>query len=150
MRHNVRLFLLVGMLGASLGAFQNCGSPKHQNASMAAQKADFFNYPYTEKPEFYTEIMILKPATSVANLEQFKLFAAIAYAADPSLSLAYTVRIRDAQNRTICPVQTGTLARGQSNIQFDCVSTVLAEEARVEINVRAGTLDKTFTKLFSR
>jgi hypothetical protein len=128
-------------------AFQNCGSPQHEKASPSERKPDFFEYPFSAKPEFYGEIVLLKPAAALENLAEFTFFGAVTSTGEPE-ALSYEVRIKDAGGRALCPMQSGNLAKGETSIRFDCVTALNADEANVEIKVTSATKTAVFTKTY--
>lgn len=121
--------------------FQNCGSSSHapgeSTESSKISDTDFFAYPYSAKPDFYADVTLLKPATQLSNLSQFTFFGTVRYVSS-SISTKYTVKVTTPAGTLICPTHSGTLAAGETSIQFNCASAVLSNIAKVEMKVTAN------------
>lgn len=144
----MRTLLILSLTGVAL-IFQNCSAPKHEDASSMAvtQEADFFEYPYAAKTDFYVDMRLYKSGNT-PGLSEFVFAGSVTYPADLSAVRTYSVRIRSLDNAVLCPVQTGTLPAGVTAITFNCVSAVQSNSAKLEITVTAAGKTQVFSRLY--
>lgn len=147
-RNLISIVLVVFGATVLLTAFQNCGSNSDTAAVDTEEMASFFAYGYSEKPDFFTTINLLKPAGAVANLNSFKFFGTVAYPDNPLLAITYQVKVLTTSGAVMCPTQSGTLIAGLSYVEFDCVSAVTSARALVEFRVSANRKTQTFKQIY--
>lgn len=136
-------------MGAIVMGFQNCGSNSLQYQDLEAQATeDFFNYPYKSAPRFYAESLLYRQTSSVESFRQFKFFGAVAYLGDPSYTVQYSVRVESLTGEPMCPLYEGALEPGQTKIEFDCVSALDSDSARVLLSVAAGGEEYAVEKIY--
>lgn len=132
-----------------MGLFTNCSQGEHSTDSSSVgvlSDKDFFEYPYAAAPSFYGELSLLKPASQLSNLAQFKVVGTVRYIANAAVAINYTVKIKAPNGATLCPMQTGTIPANSNYFEFDCVSSVQTKTAKVEFTVSASGKTQTFNK----
>lgn len=103
-------------------AFQNCSIVGESSftSSYTDPNAAFFNYPYTEKPEFYSHYQLMR-LEKVSGLRKWRFYGAIS-ASEAGMPIDYELQLLSKDGDILCPRQTATLASGTGTVDFECSS----------------------------
>lgn len=114
-----RLVAILLLLAVGL-AFQNCGLNVESGftASFRDPNAEFFNYPYQEKPEFYSHYQLIRQEKE-NGLRKWRFYGAIA-AADSGVPVVYNLKLFSKNGDLLCPTNDATLANGSGTVDFEC------------------------------
>lgn len=138
---------------AALFFLQGCGEPQVVRNEAPSKKKEapddgFFQYAYKAAPDFYTEMILLKPEGPDADLSRFRFAGAVAFPADPRAAVEYRVHVRTPSGDTVCPSYNGTLPGGRSSLGFECLTAVQSNEVTVELTVAAKGKEHRFEKRY--
>lgn len=139
---------LAVLMMALVAIFQNCGDQPLNKTEDNSKSAAFFEYPYDVAPVFYADMQLFKAATAPAGLSEFTFVGTVAYQADASKPINYQVRVKRLDDSVLCPTQSGTVPVGSSLITFNCVSTGLESNAKLELTVTANGVTEVFKKTY--
>lgn len=116
-----RLLMTLPLVFVAL-AFQNCSVVGESSftSSYNDPNASFFNYPYKEKPEFFSHYQLMR-LEKTSGLRKWRFYGAIS-AAEPGVAIVYNLKLLSKDGVLLCPTQDATLASGSGTVDFECSS----------------------------
>lgn len=108
-------------------SFQNCSLMSGDATLTSSYKdpnAEFFKYPYTAKPEFYSHYQLMRlEKDSTTMLRKWRFYGAIS-AGDPGTAIVYNLKLMSKTGQLLCPTQDATLATGTGTVDFECSTSL--------------------------